>query len=266
MSADRNFNCLSGNRMRIKAVVCALALAVALAGATGAGAQDDPARRRQEYYDNLKILGDVYERVINNYVDEVDPHKIMEAAVEGMLSDLDEHSNYLPPVNYEDLMMSTEGEFGGLGITINIRDHYPTVVSPIEGTPAYYMGVQGGDQIIEIEGETCRDFTSQEAVKKLRGAPGTAVNLTIQRPGTEKPLPLTITRDVIKIESVPYAFMIGDIGYVRVQSFARTTADEMRVALDKMSAQKMRGLILDLRFNPGGLLEAAQQVSVLFLP
>lgn len=266
MSADRKFNFMCGNRMWVRALVCGLTVAVALAGAPRAGAQDDPAQRRQEYYDNLKILGDVYERIINNYVDEVDAHKIMEAAVEGMLSDLDEHSNYLPPVNYEDLMMSTEGEFGGLGITINIRDHYPTVVSPIEGTPAYYMGVQGGDQIIEIEGETCRDFTSQEAVKKLRGAPGTAVNLTIQRPGTEKPLPLTITRDIIKIESVPYAFMIGDIGYVRVQSFARTTADEMRVALDKMSAQKMRGLILDLRFNPGGLLEAAQQVSELFLP
>lgn len=266
MSADRKFNFMCGNRMWVRALVCGLTVAVALAGAPRAGAQDDPAQRRQEYYDNLKILGDVYERIINNYVDEVDAHKVMEAAVEGMLSDLDEHSNYLPPVNYEDLMMSTEGEFGGLGITINIRDHYPTVVSPIEGTPAYYMGVQGGDQIIEIEGETCRDFTSQEAVKKLRGAPGTAVNLTIQRPGTEKPLPLTITRDIIKIESVPYAFMIGDIGYVRVQSFARTTADEMRVALDKMSAQKMRGLILDLRFNPGGLLEAAQQVSELFLP
>ena len=109
----------------------------------------------------------------------------MEAAIQGMLDNLDEHSNYLPPMNYEDLVMSTEGEFGGLGITINIRDHYPTVVSPIEGTPAYYMGIQGGDQIIEIEGESSKDFTSREAVKLLRGKAGTQVNITIQRPGVE---------------------------------------------------------------------------------
>ncbi len=266
MSGDRTVKFMRNNSLWTRTVACGLALAVVLLVAPVARAQDDPAQRRQEFYDNLKILGDVYERVINNYVDEVDPHQVMQAAVEGMLSDLDEHSNYLPPVNYEDLMMSTEGEFGGLGITINIRDHYPTVVSPIEGTPAYYMGVQGGDQIIEIEGQSCRDFTSQEAVKLLRGEAGTAVNLVIQRPGTANPLPLTITRDIIKIESVPYAFMIDDIGYIGVQNFARTTSDEVRTALDKLTAQGMRGLILDLRFNPGGLLEAAQQVSELFLP
>lgn len=266
MSADRIGKRLDNNRLRGGWAVGVLVLAVLLVVVPGARAQDDPAQRRQEFYDNLKILGDVYERVINNYVDEVDPHEVMKAAVEGMLSDLDEHSNYLPPVNYEDLMTSTEGEFGGLGISIQVRDHYPTVVSPIEGTPAYYMGVQGGDQIIAIEGESTRDFTSSDAVKRLRGAPGTAVNLTIQRPGTEKPLPLTITRDIIKLESVPYAFMIDDIGYIGVQNFARTTADEVRAALDKLTAQGMRGLILDLRFNPGGLLDAAQQVSELFLP
>ena len=266
MNADRNLNCLVDNWLRLVRRPAGLVLAAVLLVGSAAQAQDDPARRRQEFYDNLKILGDVYERVINNYVDEVDPHEVMKAAVEGMLSDLDEHSNYLPPVNYEDLMTSTEGEFGGLGISIQVRDHYPTVVSPIEGTPAYYMGVQGGDQIIEIEGESCRDFSSQDAVKRLRGKPGTAVNLTLRRPGTEKPLPLTITRDIIKLESVPYAFLIGDIGYIGVQNFARTTADEVRVALDELTAQGMRGLILDLRFNPGGLLESAQQVSELFLP
>lgn len=266
MNVDRILNCIGDNGFRGPRPLAGLALAVMLLAGSSAWAQDDPARRRQEFYDNLKILGDVYERVINNYVDELDPHEVMKAAVEGMLADLDEHSNFLPPVNYEDLMTSTEGEFGGLGISIQVRDHYPTVVSPIEGTPAYYMGVQGGDQIIEIEGESCRDFSSQDAVKRLRGKPGTAVNLTIRRPGTEKPLPLTITRDIIKLESVPYAFMIDDIGYIGVQNFARTTADEVRAQLDKLTAQGARGMILDLRFNPGGLLEAAQQVSELFLP
>jgi len=228
-------------------------------------AQDDRAARRREFYDNLKLLGEVYERIINNYVDEEDPHAIMEAGIKGMLSELDEHSNYLPPVNYEDLMMSTEGEFGGLGISIQPRDHYPTVVSPIEGTPAFYMGIQGGDQIIEIEGESSFDFSSREAVKRLRGAPGTQVNITIARPGVEDPIPYTITRDIIKIESVPYGFMMDDIGYIRVQNFARTTKDELKTRLDDLSGQGMRGLILDLRFNPGGLLTAAQEVSELFL-
>ncbi len=249
---------------RLHRLVLMPVLLVMLLG-TVANAADDPAKRRKEFYDNLKIMSEVYERVINNYVDEKDPKEVMEGAIKGMLGDLDEHSNYLPPRNYEDLVMSTEGEFGGLGITINIRDHFPTVVSPIEGTPAYYMGIQGGDQIIEIEGESSKDFTSNEAVKLLRGKPGTDVNITIQRPGVENPLPYTVTRDIIKIESVPYGFMIDDIGYIRIQNFARSTQDEVRAKLDELTAAGMKGLILDLRFNPGGLLDAAQGVSELFL-
>ncbi len=226
----------------------------------------DPAVRRRAFYEDLKMLGDVYERIINNYVDVLDPHEVMVGAIEGMLDELDEHSNYLPPVNYEDLMTSTEGEFGGLGISIQVRDHYPTVISPIEGTPAYYMGIQGGDQIIEIEGESSKDLTSTQAVKLLRGPPGTKVNITLARPGRAEPIPLTITRDIIKLESVPYAFMMGDIGYIRIQNFARTTPREVRDKLEMLTQQGMKGLILDLRFNPGGLLEAAKGVSELFLP
>ncbi len=225
----------------------------------------DPAARRRAFYDDLKMLGDVYERIVNNYVDVLDPHEVMVGAIQGMLDELDEHSNYLPPVNYEDLMTSTEGEFGGLGITIQVRDHYPTVVSPIEGTPAYYMGIQGGDQIIEIGSKSSKDLTSTGAVKLLRGPPGTKVNITIKRPGREDPFPLTITRDIIKIESVPYAFMMGDIGYIRIQNFARTTPEEVRDKLEMLTKKGMRGLILDLRFNPGGLLDAAKGVSELFL-
>ena len=238
---------------------------VLVATVTVVRATDDPQQRRRDKYENLKILSEVYDKILENYVDEMDAKEVMEAAVQGMLDQLDEHSNYLPPVNYEDLVMSTEGEFGGLGITINVRDHFPTVVSPIEGTPAYYMGIQGGDQIIEIEGESARDFTSNQAVEKLRGPRGTKVNITVQRPGVAEPIPYTITRDIIRIESVPYAFMMGDVGYVRVQNFARTTADELREKLDQLTREGMKGLILDLRFNPGGLLGAAQAVSELFL-
>ncbi len=220
---------------------------------------------RQQFLEGIKILGAVYERVYYNYVDDVDPYELLESGITGMMEYLDEHSQYLPPVHYDDLMMSTEGEFGGLGITINIRDHYPTVVSPIEGTPAFLMGVQGGDKIIEIEGDTTRDFTSNEAVKLLRGEPGTAVNITIEREGFEKPIPLTIVRDIIKVESVPYAFMIDDIGYVRIQNFARTTAEELSIAIDDLKAAGARGILLDLRWNPGGLLDAACAVSEMFL-
>ena len=238
---------------------------VLVAVVTVVRATDDPQQRRRDKYENLKILSEVYDKILENYVDVLDPKEVMESAVNGMLEELDEHSNYLPKEFYEDLMMSTEGEFGGLGITINIRDHFPTVVSPIEGTPAYYMGIQGGDQIIEIEGESAYDLTSREAVEKLRGPRGSKVNIKISRPGVAEPIPYTITRDIIKIESVPYGFMMGDIGYVRVQNFARTTADELREKLDELEQAGMRGLILDLRFNPGGLLGAAQAVSEIFL-
>jgi carboxyl-terminal processing protease len=225
-----------------------------------------PTERREQYLDAGQLMQDVFDRIMLNYVDELDPRKIAEAAVRGMLDQLDEHSDFLPPRSYDDLMMSTEGEFGGLGITINVRDHYPTVISPLEGTPAYYMGVQGGDQITEIDGVSTYDLTSNDAVGKLRGPKGTQVNITIKRPGREAPIPLTITRDTIKVESVPYAFMMDDVGYVRVSNFARTTADELKVKLDELTAKNPKGLVVDLRWNPGGLLTSAKQVSELFLP
>lgn len=234
------------------------------AGALAKG-QSDPRSQREQQLEAAGLIMDVFDRVMLNYVDEMDARQIAEAAINGMLKQLDEHSAFLPPSHYEDLMMSTEGEFGGLGITIQPRDHYPTVISPIEGTPAYYMGIQGGDQIIEIEGESAYDFSSQEAVKRLRGPKGTKVNITIKRPGQETPIPLTIIRDIIKVESVPYAFMLGDIGYIRIQNFSRTTDEELRQKLDELTGSKMRGLILDLRTNPGGLLEAAKRVSEIFL-
>jgi carboxyl-terminal processing protease len=252
-----------GNKVLL--VICLVVVLTFQVVAPVAASNADRGTSRQQFLESLKILGSVYERVYYNYVDDVDAYNLLEAGINGMLDYLDEHSQYLPPVNYEDLMMSTEGEFGGLGISISTRDHFPTVVSPIEGTPAFLMGVQGGDQIIEIEGESTLDFTSTDAVKLLRGEPGTRVTITIQRAGTEEPFPLTITRDIIKVDSVPYAFMIDDIGYIRIQNFARSTADEMREKLSELRSQGARGLILDLRWNPGGLLEAANAVSEMFL-
>jgi len=257
---------MSRNILSVRRPVTSILLVVLIALLSGQSlAAGEGGTSRQQFLESIKILGAVYERVYYNYVDEVEPNELLEAGISGMMDYLDEHSQYLPPVHYDDLMMSTEGEFGGLGITINIRDHFPTVVSPIEGTPAFLMGIQGGDKIIAIEGETTRDFTSNEAVKLLRGEPGTSVNIDIEREGFEKPIPLTIVRDIIKVESVPYAFMIDDIGYVRIQNFARTTAEELAEAFDQLEAAGARGILLDLRWNPGGLLDAACAVSEMFL-
>ncbi len=246
-------------------LIIAAAFLSVVVDTSASAAERDKVAKRQSLINSLKVLGSVYERIFYSYVDDVEAQDLLDAGIQGMLEHLDEHSQYLTPKYYEDLMMSTEGEFGGLGITINIRDHFPTVVSPIEGTPAFFMGIQGGDQIVEIEGESTYDFSSDAAVKLLRGDPGTDVTITIAREGFPEPFPLTITRDVIKVDSVPYAFMIDDIGYVRVQTFARTTKQELIENITELKNQGMKGLILDLRWNPGGLLDAAYGVSELFL-
>jgi carboxyl-terminal processing protease len=249
----------------VLAVVLGAAGGWVAAGALDEAATDDPRSQREKQLEAAELMMDVYDRVMLNYVDEMEAREIAEAAIKGMLDQLDEHSVFLKPENYQDLRTSTDGEFGGLGIQIQPRDHFPTVMSPIEGTPAYYMGIQGGDQIIEIEGESTYDYSSQEAVEKLRGPKGSKVTITIKRPGREAPFPVTITRDIIKLESVPYAFMMDDIGYIRVQNFAKTTVEELEEKLIELEDQDMRGLILDLRYNPGGLLDAAKRVSELFL-
>lgn len=238
----------------------------------GADAQrkdgDAKGARTREYYDSLELFGRVYERISRNYVDDLDPQELIDAAISGMLDELDAHSQLLTEASYDDLMTQTQGEFGGLGIQITVRDEWITVVSPIEGTPAYLMGIQGGDQIVEIEGETTEGWRTTDAVKKLRGPKGTEVTIGIRRPGEDAVRSYTITRDIIKLESVPYAFMIDEeskVGYVRITNFARTTTRELREALSELDDQGMERLLVDLRYNPGGLLTAAKDVSELFL-
>jgi carboxyl-terminal processing protease len=219
-----------------------------------------------DVYEKLEIFGAIYQRILSNYVDELDAEELIDAAIEGMLEQLDPHSNLLVAEVYDDLMTRTQGEFGGLGIQITIRDDYPTVISPIDGTPASRMGIQGGDQIVEIEGESTKGWKSNDAVQKLRGPKGSQVSIGIQRVGRDKILPFTITRDTIHIESVPYSFILeDDIGYIKISDFSRTTADEIRQRISELEAAGMKKLVLDLRFNPGGLLTSAKQVSELFL-
>lgn len=215
---------------------------------------------------SLELFTRVFEKINTYYVDEdVDPEELIQRAIDGMLEGLDPHSQFLDTRQYDDLMTSTQGSFGGLGIEISVREKYPTVVAPIEGTPAYNQGVQGGDQIIEIEGEDTYGWAISQAIAKLRGPKGTEVRFKVSREGMEKPIDFAVVRDIIEIESVRYAFKIGDIGYVRAINFAQDTADELEARLKELEAQGIKGLILDLRYNPGGLLRAARDVSQLFL-
>ncbi len=221
---------------------------------------------RNDLYTYLDLFNDALAKVEHVYVEEVDAKDLMYGAIRGMLSSLDPYSVFLDEESFTDFQVATEGEFGGLGIQITVRDGILTVVSPIEGTPAYDLGIQSGDRIVAIEGETTRGITVDGAISKLRGAAGTNVEITIYREGVEENLDYTVTRDIIRIDSVPYAFLMDDsIGYVRVSRFSRTTALELKQRLDVLDAQGMRGLVLDLRSNPGGLLSEAVDVSDVFL-
>lgn len=245
----------------------ALAALAGLAPLAAVVAQDaGKEAKRENVYESLAIFSDVLSKLRTEYVESVDTENLIREGIEGMLSSLDPYTQYLDPDDYKYLMQGTHGSFGGLGIEIAIREGVLTVVSPIEGTPAYRMGIQGGDRIVRIDTESTKGITSEEAVKKLRGPRGTTVTITIEREGVDKLLDYTITRDIIKIESVPYAFMLENgVGYVRVSQFAEDTADELDRRLTELEGQGARGLIVDLRFNPGGLLSQAVAVSNLFV-
>jgi carboxyl-terminal processing protease len=220
----------------------------------------------RDTYTYLDLFNDSLAKIEVTYVDEVDVKDLMYGAIRGMMSTLDPYSVFFDEDSFERFRVTTEGEFGGLGIQITVRDGILTVVSPIEGTPAYDLGIRSGDRIVQIEGESTRGITSDEAIEKLRGEPGTKVEITIRREGVDDFLDYVVTRDIIKIDSVPYAFMMDDdLGYVRVSRFSRETADELRAKLVELEAQGMKGLVLDLRSNPGGLLSQAVDVSDIFL-
>ena len=225
-----------------------------------------PKDQRTDVYHDLEIFTKILEKVSQNYVDEVDTHALMKKAIEGMLSELDPHSQYLDGLEYEDLMVSTRGEFGGLGILISFRDNYPTVMSPIDGTPAQRAGVRGGDQIVEIEGQSTEGWTVDKAVGLLRGEPGTKVSFRVRHPGQDESTQYTLVREVINVSTVPYQGMLKEgVGYMRVSNFAQKTAQEMEEALAALESKGMRALVLDFRSNPGGLLQTATEVSELFL-
>ncbi|MDQ0503486.1 carboxyl-terminal processing protease [Xanthobacter agilis] len=220
-------------------------------------------------YRQLNLFGDVFERVRSDYVEKPEDSKLIESAINGMLQSLDPHSSYMDAKNHRDMQVQTKGEFGGLGIEVTMEDGLVKVVAPMEDTPAAKAGVLAGDLITKLNGEAVQGLSLNEAVDKMRGAVGTPITLTIVRKGADKPLDLKVTRDTIKIKVVRSRVESGDIAYIRVNSFNEQTFDGLKKAIDDLTAEigpdKLKGYIIDLRNNPGGLLDQAIAVSDAFL-
>ena len=221
---------------------------------------------RQETYKQLNLFGDVFQRVQEQYVEEVTDKKLIESAISGMLQSLDPHSSYLSADSYKDMQVKTKGKFGGLGIEITMEDGVVKVVSPIDDTPAAKAGMKSGDLIIGVDGESIRGLTINESVSKLRGPVGSKVVITVVR-GKKDPYEIEIKRDIINIKSVKHN-IIKNIGYVRLTTFSDTTTSGLEKALTEIKkniGNKFQGLILDLRNNPGGLLNQSISVADAFL-
>ena len=221
---------------------------------------------RQETYKQLNLFGDVFQRVQEQYVEEITDKELIESAISGMLQSLDPHSSYLSPESYKDMQVKTKGTFGGLGIEITMEGGFVKVVSPIDDTPAANAGMQPGDLIIGINGESIKGLTINEAVSRLRGPVKSKITITVVR-GEKDPFDVEIIRDVIKIRSVKHE-IINNIGYVRLTTFSDTTTSGMEKSINEIKKElgdKFQGLILDLRNNPGGLLNQSISVTDAFL-
>jgi len=219
-----------------------------------------------DIYKNIDIFNEVLLKVQDNYVEPQDSKTLIKGALKGMVQSLDPHSSYMTKEEYEDLLIETEGSFDGIGIQIILKDNILTVIAPIEDTPAYKAGIKAGDKIIKIGDKLTLDMGLEDAVKLIRGQKGTKVQLTISREGVDKPLVFIMTRDAIPLKSVKSYNLGNDIGYVRITNFQSNTYDDMVKALDDLEkGGKLKGLILDLRNNPGGLLNQPILVSDEFL-
>ncbi|MCC7122949.1 MAG: S41 family peptidase [Gammaproteobacteria bacterium] len=218
--------------------------------------------------DDIRLLVEIFHKVKSDYVEPVTDKQLIDNAIKGLLAGLDPHSTYLDAEAYEELQEGTTGEFGGLGIEIGTEDGFVRVIAPIDDTPASRAGVQAGDTIIKLDDTPVKGITLNEAIKKMRGKPGTKISITLMRDGVEKPIELTLVRDVIKIRSVRGRLLEPGFGYVRVSAFQANTGDDLVAQLEKLKAESksaLKGLVLDLRNNPGGVLGAAVAVSDAFL-
>lgn len=219
-------------------------------------------------YEELKVFSEVFERIKSDFVEEVDDRELLNDAIKGMLSGLDPHSTYLDPESFKEVRIGTSGEFGGLGIEVTMENGFVKVVAPIDDTPADRAGLQTGDLITRLDDQAVKGMSLAEAVEKMRGKPDTDIKLTVIREGEVRPLEFTITRAVIKITSVKSRMLDDGYGYVRITQFQNGTADTLRRHLGDLKKEaggELKGLVLDLRNNPGGVLDAAVAVSDTFL-
>ncbi|MBI3090616.1 MAG: S41 family peptidase [Candidatus Tectomicrobia bacterium] len=217
-------------------------------------------------YESLRIFSEVLQLVQSNYVEEVNSEELLQGSIRGMLRTLDPHTSFMPPEMFKEMQVETEGSFGGLGIEITVRDDQLTVVAPISGTPADRAGIMPDDRIIKVDGQLTKNLTLLDAVRRMRGPKGTSVTITVRRPNEFEAKDFTLTRDVIPIRSVRAELLEKTIGYVRLTNFQKTSTDELDKALQSMRVEGMTSIILDLRNNPGGLLNQAVAVAERFLP
>jgi carboxyl-terminal processing protease len=231
----------------------------------GTGFYRDLSAKSENAYEELKVFSDVLELIEREYVDEVDTKELIQKAIQGMVQSLDPHSSLLPQEAFEDLQIDTKGKFTGIGIHITMQDGFVTVISPIEDTPAHKAGIKARDKIIKVDGKPTKDL--REAVNMMRGPKGTPVEVIILREGVKQPLEFKLVRDVIPIQSVKSIILKPGYGFIRLSNFTGTTTTEMEKALKKMESSKepLKGLVLDLRNNGGGLLNQSLKVADLFL-
>jgi carboxyl-terminal processing protease len=230
--------------------------------ATGAATNADT-------YTQLNLLGNVFERVRSDYVEKPDDAKLVEGAINGMVTSLDPHSRYMNDAAWRDMQETTHGEFGGLGIEVTMEDGLVKVVSPMDGTPAARAGILSGDFITTIDGDAVQGLTLEQAVNKMKGPVHTSTKLKIERKGADKPIDVSIEREIIQVKPVSFHTEGGDIGYIRISSFNEQTTDGLRKAIadisKDISQDKLAGYVVDLRNNPGGLLDQAVSVSSTFM-
>lgn len=260
---------MNKTRHCLKAFVVALCLS-GLSGLAGLAAAQEPEAPLAEALpvDEIRTFAEVFTKVKKDYVEELGDADLLESAIKGLLEGLDPHSSYLDEEAYLALQEGTTGQFGGLGIEVGMEDGFIKVISPIDDTPAQQAGIQAGDLIIRLDETPVKGLSLSEAVSRMRGEPGTDITLTIVREGEEKPLKIAITRDLIKVRSVRYRTLAPGFGYLRISHFQIHTAEDARVALQKLKEDndnELQGLVIDLRNNPGGTLSGAVGVSDLFL-
>ena len=257
----------------MKHKMCTLGL-LALASIVGlaaikVNAESDAATSAQDLpWRELRTFTEVFAKVKNDYVEPIKDKQLLENAIRGMLTGLDPHSAYLDPEDYKGLQEGTTGEFGGLGIEVGIENGLVKVIAPIDDTPAQRAGVKPGDVITKLDDTPVKGMALNDAVKHMRGKPGSPITLTIVREGVEKPLEIVITRAVIKVESIKTKLLEPDFGYLRISTFQERTAEDLRRALREIKAENkgpLKGMVLDLRNNPGGILSAAVSVADAFI-